>query len=114
MNKPVFDKVTGKAVNVGSPLDETLAGDRGRVGAAMPALDFLADELDGRRSVVAETAPAASSSTGTLPNHKASSAISSLEADASSSSEGDNGGILAAADDIFPVSFDIASSQSAF
>ncbi|MGO4705755.1 cadherin domain-containing protein [Microvirga sp. 2MCAF38] len=82
MNKPVFDKVTGEAINVGDMIvetlpgdskraetaksvldmiDETLPGDTERAEAAKSALDFLADELDGRRSIIATDAASTSS-----------------------------------------------------
>ncbi|MGO4527331.1 hypothetical protein AB4097_21055 [Microvirga sp. 2MCAF35] len=60
MNKPVFDQVTGEPINVGNVLDEALPGDVGQAEAAVPVLDFLTDELDGRRSIVADVAPTSS------------------------------------------------------
>lgn len=58
MNKPVFDKVTGKPVNVGKVIDETLPGDSAPTEPTNLALDLLVDELDGRRSIMGEAASA--------------------------------------------------------
>jgi len=58
MNKPIFDQVTGEAINVGNVLDEALPGDAGRTEPVTPVLDFLTDEQDGRRSIVVDVLPA--------------------------------------------------------
>ncbi|WP_114944640.1 cadherin repeat domain-containing protein [Microvirga calopogonii] len=111
MNKPVFDKVTGKPVKVSNAIDETFPGNAGRTEAAKPALDFMTDELDGRRSIVVDAAPVTTSSSwghATSSIGEASSSAPAPVPGASSAIDDGNGDFLAVSD----ATFDFASSQS--